>query len=281
MNEKSKRNNNLYIFSTKTPWQFIFVVILYTIGAVSFPTSIFTKIFGDTQTANILSIFLSRLICCILPLWLIFEVKNQNILLPKLLLRSLIIIFPFLLVVINNFPIVSILSNKVIFNSNNDTIKWICYALAVLGGVLIEEITFRGLILPTVYRHFRFNKNCIFLTVIVQSGLFAIVHLVNLFSGSSILPVLMQIGYSFLIGAMCGIAFIKTGNFYFTIVLHFIFNFGGLLYDYDMISGSIWIPASIIVTLVIALIAILYAFYLVFVDKNDELKDILIISEEE
>ena len=275
------KNNNLHIFATKTPWQFIFVVILYTIGAVSFPTSIFSYILGSSENAKMISIFLSRAICLILPIWLIFEVKTQKILLGKFSLKSLVIILPFLIVVINNFPIISLLSGDVSFSDDNNFIKWLCYSLVVLGGVLIEEFTFRGLVLPTLYMHFKSSNKRVFLTVLAQSALFGLVHLVNLFAGSGFVPVIMQIGYSFLIGAVCGIAFIKTGNFYSAVVIHFIFNLGGMLYDYNMISGNVWTNLTIVVTVIIAIIVAIYALYLVFIDKNDKLKEVLYLSEEE
>ena len=256
-------------------------MILYAIGAVSFPTSIIAKIFGGSEIANMLSIFISRIICCILPIWLIFEIKNQKILSLNKFFSLSLIALPFFIVVINNFPIVGIIDGSVTFNPNNDFIKWVCYILVVLGGVLIEELTFRGLILPTLYRRYKAKNNSIFLTVFVQSILFGLVHIVNLLAGSSFSAVLMQVGYSFLIGATCGIAFIKTGNFYSAVTLHFIFNFGGLLYDYNMISGNIWSPLSIVLTVIIAILGIIYALYLVFFNKKDKLNEILLLENEE
>lgn len=273
------KNDNLYKFAMQTPWQFIFVVILYTIGAVSFPIGIFTYFLGDSELANMIALFLSRTICIILPIWLIFEVKNQKILKINLNLKALLIILPFLLVAINNFPILPIFTGDVKFNPDNNFTKWVAYALACLGGVFLEEITFRGLILPTLYVKFKDKKNRVFLTVFYQALLFGVVHLVNLLAGSSPLMVLMQIGYSFLIGAMCAIAFIKTGNFYNAVLLHFLFNLGGLLYDYNMISGKIWTLDNIILTAVIAVIVIVYALFLVFVNKENKIDCLLDYDE--
>ena len=280
MSNKTKNNNNLYNFSTKTPWEFIFVVILYVIGAVGFPTSIFTHFLGDSENAKMLALFISRIICCILPVWLLFEVKNQKMLLKMPSLTGFLIIIPFLLVVVNNFPIIPLINGEAKFNLNNDFIKWLCYLLAVLGGVLLEEITFRGLVLPTLYKYFKNKKNREFLTIFVQAALFGIVHLVNLFAGSGIVPVITQIGYSFLIGAMCGIAFIKSGSFYTAVGLHFIFNIGGLLYDFNMITGTIWTTTTILLTAILAVIVTIYAFYLVFVNKKSNFEQNLIYLEE-
>ena len=74
-----QKNENLYKYSVESPWQFVFLVVLYTVGAVGFPESIFTFFLGESLQAQAISRFLARAICCILPIWLLFEIKAQNI----------------------------------------------------------------------------------------------------------------------------------------------------------------------------------------------------------
>ena len=150
--------------------------------------------------------------------------------------------------------------------------------LAIFGGVLLEEVTFRGLILPTLYRKLKGKKHDAFLSVLYSSLLFGGAHIVNLLITGNIGAVVMQMGYSFLIGGMCAIAFIKTGCFYNAIILHFIFNFGGMLFNYKMISGTIWDLATIIVTAVLAILVIIYAIYILLRGSNSQFNEKVIVE---
>lgn len=261
------KNDNLYKFSTQTPWQFVITIIIYTIGAVGVPESIFTFFLGESQLAGIIAHGLVRLICSILPIWLVFEIKLSKILSVKDLFVSFIVIIPFLFVVINNFPIWPLVTNDLSIIVK-DKILWLFYIFATFFAVFLEEITFRALIFPAICRIFNSHKYRNFLSVVISSSLFGVVHLFNLLTGASIGPVLMQIGYSFLIGAMCAIAFLKTGSFYNSVLLHFIFNLGGLLADYKFISGTIWTNLNVVITAVLAVIVIIYAVYLIFFTKT-------------
>lgn len=264
----NKKNDNLLKFSIDTPWQFTFVVILYVVGAVGFPTSIFTCFLGESENAASLALFLARIICCILPIWLAFEIKLHKIFSLHGFFANFLIIVPFLIVVINNFPILPLIQGKVFFNVESNFLRWICYLCAVFGGVFLEEITFRGIIFPVLYKYFRKKKNGVFLSVFISSALFGIVHLFNLLAGAGIGSVVMQIGYSLLIGGMCSIAFLKTGNFYNAILLHFIFNIGGMLYDQNMIAGNIWTTQNILLTAILAVVVTVFALYILFKVNN-------------
>ncbi len=260
---KKEKNDNLYKFSLQAPWQFSFVVILYLVGAVGIPSSNLASFFGGGKNLENLINFAIKTLCFILPIYLVFEVKLQRILSIKGFFNNFLHIIPFLLVVVNNFPILPIFSGAVKVIEGN-VIQWITYLLSVFAGVCLEEITFRGLIFPVLYRNFEKLKQRDFWAVFASSSLFGVVHLFNLFAGASFGAVVVQIGYSLLIGGMCAIAFLKTGNFYNAVLLHFIFNIGGLLYDYNMISGNVWTIENVIITAVLAVIVILYALYLLF-----------------
>ncbi len=264
---KKEKNDNLYKFSTQTPWQFAFVVILYLVGAVGIPSSNLASFFGLGKNLENLINFAIKTLCCILPIYLVFEVKLQRILSLKGFFNKFLYLIPFLLVVVNNFPILPIISGDVQIVERK-VFQWITYLLSVFAGVCLEEITFRGLIFPVLYRTFEKLKGRAFWAVFASSSLFGVVHLFNLFAGSSFGSVVVQIGYSLLIGGMCAIAFLKTGNFYNAVLLHFIFNIGGLLYDYNMICGNVWTIENVIITAVLAVVVILYALYLLFKKPN-------------
>ena len=272
-----QKNDNLYKYSVQKPWEFIIVTVMYVIGAVSFPPNTFSFIFGNSKNAELLSLFLIRALCCIIPIWLMISIRVNQFFTAKNLIGGLIVIIPFLLVAINNFPIVSLIQEKLRFEDSIGAVNWICYLLAVLGGVVLEEVCFRGLIFPTLLRKFKQNEsgkaffNANFKAVLYSSAIFGAVHIVNLLNGGGVGATFVQIGYSFLIGAMCAIAFLKTGNFYHTVLLHFIYNVGGLLSTHDMIVGKIWTVWQVVITAVLAIIVLLYAIYILQFKDNNKL----------
>ena len=273
----SEKNDNLLKYSLNSPWQFVLVMLMYLVGAVGFPISIFTWLIKGYPSADLVGIFFARIICCILPIYLIFSLKLKQILAFKGIFNKFIIIIPFILVAINNFPIISIYTNNAIFTKQNWH-EWLFYVLAIFGGVLLEEVTFRGLILPTLYRKLKGKKHDAFLSVLYSSLLFGGAHIVNLLITGNVGAVVMQMGYSFLIGGMCAIAFIKTGCFYNAVILHFIFNFGGMLFNYKMISGTIWDLATIIITAVLAILVIIYAIYILLKGSNSQFDEKVILK---
>jgi membrane protease YdiL (CAAX protease family) len=251
---------------------------MYLVGAVGFPISIFTFLIKDYSAANLVGVFLARLICCALPIYLIFALKLKQILSSKGFLNRFLLIIPFVLVAINNFPFIAVYSNEAVFTTLNWH-EWLFYVFAVFGGVLLEELTFRGLVLPTLYRKLNGKKHGLFLSVLYSSLLFGGAHIFNLLSGGSLGSVVMQIGYSFLIGGMCAIAFAKTGCFYNAVILHFIFNFGGMLLNYKMISGFIWDTLTIIITAVLAVLVIIYAIFILLKCSNSIFDERILIKE--
>ena len=57
--------------------------------------------------------------------------------------------------------------------------------------------------------------------------LLGLLHLFNLFAGASVGATFLQVGYSFLIGAMLSAVLIKTDNLWLCVLLHAGFDFGG------------------------------------------------------
>jgi membrane protease YdiL (CAAX protease family) len=101
------------------------------------------------------------------------------------------------------------------------------------------------------------TRKDVFWSIVYSSLIFGGIHIVNLFAGSSIVPVIQQLGYSFLIGAMCAVALIITRNIWMSVMLHATFNFAGGLIP-TLGSGNIWDTATIIITAVLAVIVTVY-----------------------
>lgn len=122
-----------------------------------------------------------------------------------------------------------------------------CRALLYFAECLVvasfEELLFRGGVFLVFAESRRRKPHGVFIAAIYSSALFACVHLLNLFV-SSPLVVLMQTGYSFLLGGMCAFVFVVTKNISFSVALHAVFNFcGGFLERFG--SGS-WFTLPII-----------------------------------
>lgn len=298
---KKNKNDNLYKFSVETPVKFALLALVYAIGAAGVPRDLFCYLFGDSLAMSCLSVFLVKALCAVVPVWLIFEIKAEKILIPGISLKSFLITLPFLIVALNNFPFIPLFSGSAKLLTN-DFADFFCYSLACIGISVFEESVFRGVVFSSLLRKFcaekdssgacrgdiktdqnelfergnesaKKNKYGEFWAVALSSALFGAVHLVNLIAGASVVSVVMQVGYSFLIGAMCSISMLETGNIYSAIILHAVFDFGGLLTDYGMLSGVIWTAENIIFTSVVGIIVFVYAVCLLFFREKNKPAD--------
>lgn len=154
-----------------------------------------------------------------------------------------------LIVCINNFPIIGLITGDVRFYENAVFPRYIVYCVAV--GVS-EETVFRGLILPIVGIKFGDKKRGTFLTVAVSAAIFSACHLFNIFS-QGVGATLLQVGYTFLTGGLFGLAFVVTKNILAPIVLHTVFDLGGLIFSlpFGVAYGNMWDIRTIIITAVL------------------------------
>ena len=265
------------------------MILLYAIGAASFPTSILYKIFGENRAAVCFSAFLARAVCCAVPVWLLFEIKAKKLFSGKGFLKGLLVVLPFYVVAINNFPFLPMIfgNASIVFGEPEEFVLSVCcYALMCIAISFLEETVFRGAIFVTLLRKFckqdqteRERKKGEFLSIIISAALFGGAHLVNFFAGANIGSTLLQVGYSFLIGCMCAVAMLKSGNFYHAVVLHAVFDFGGLLLDKGMISGAIWTTENMILTAAVGVIVAAYAVIVFVKGKNSAFVGDILIND--
>lgn len=138
--------------------------------------------------------------------------------------RAYLWCLPCLFVAVCNFPFYAVISGGAVIERVD--LIWL-FALDCLCVGLMEEVLFRGLLQSLFFDIFR-NRGAI-IPVAVNSALFGLWHLTNLFGGGAIGPTLLQAGYSFLIGAMLSAVLLRTGNIWTGVFLHALFNFGGLI----------------------------------------------------
>ena len=256
--------NNLINYKNSNPYKFCFLIFLYAIGAASLP-AVPEQLF-NIKSLNLCLIlfFVLKFLTVIFPLYIIKSVdySSQFKFRCGVFFKSCIVLLPLIIVCVNNFPIIALITNSA--KMVNKGITYLYYILACLSIAVYEEVIFRGIIYNVIK-----EKKKDFWAIIISSLIFSTAHLINAFS-LSIGYLLMQLGYSFLIGAMCCVAYKFSNGIYLPIILHFIYDIGGLLLTYELVEGNIWNITSIIITAIIAVIVTVYTVILYFVKEKNE-----------
>ena len=170
-------------------------------------------------------------------------------------LFSLLLIVPGFIIAINNFPFIAFASGDVVMNLTPASV--LVLALVCLGTGFFEEMAFRGCVFTLLLKSRTQSRARIFLAILLSSAVFGAVHLVNILFGASPLGVLLQIGYSALIGALCSMVLLLTGNIWLCVILHSVYNFCGKL-------AVCWTLPQMIFTAIVAVIVAGYFVALFF-----------------
>lgn len=155
---------------------------------------------------------------------------------------------PALLIAINNAPILALATAEAWIIRMD--LLWL-YALDTLFIGIFEELAFRGVLFPALLERFKGTKKGIILTTVVSSALFGLIHLANLAEGAGAGATFLQVGYSFLIGGMCAIVLLKSGNVFLCMLVHFVYDLGGRLID-TIGRGRLWDTPTVIITVVLS-----------------------------
>ncbi len=176
-------------------------------------------------------------------------------------LKDVLLIIPCCLIAINNFPFVPVISGAATLDT-----KWYLIVLLALQCLLVglfEETAFRGCVFMLILERKHSTRKEIFYSIILSSLVFGGIHIVNLFVGAGIVPVVLQLGYSFLIGAMCSVVLLITKKLWLPILIHSVFNFAGALVP-TLGKGEIWDTATVILTVVVSVLVAAYTIALFF-----------------
>ncbi len=137
--------------------------------------------------------------------------------------------------------------------------------IATIAGCFVEEWEFRYAVLWQLIRHYRNAKNPVIKPVIISSLLFGFVHSFNLTNKQSLEATLLQIGMAFTVGVFLAAVYLYTGRFWIAVLMHSLTDlFSGVLTagaSFTETTPNLYI---IELTLVIALVLLLVAFYLMF-----------------
>jgi len=221
------------------------IAILLLIQAISL--KIFNSSFLNDSLMTIISRAIGTIIFSVMIAFLGYNVKKRI----RINLQMILFLLPCFIVAINNLPIVSLLEKK--SKISGDFIEILFFIIECVFVAAFEETAFRGVLFPIMLKNKRGSSKEIFFITLLSSAIFGFIHIVNLFEGASPLSVLMQIGYSTLIGGMCAVVFLKTNNIFICISVHAIYNFCGQVVT-RLGSGFIWSSAQIILTTFVGII---------------------------
>ena len=181
--------------------------------------------------------------------------------------RGILVCLPAFAVAVNNFPIQPVALGLASITASPPSLA--LFAFECLMVAFFEETCFRGVVFLGFLNKRRYTASGRFLAIILSSAVFAVVHLFNVFFGASLPAVILQIGYSFLIGAMCAVVLVKTSNIWVCILIHAIYNFGGAIIE-NCGEGKIWNPVSITLTAAVAVAVTVYMTLVFFKIKDRE-----------
>ena len=215
---------------------------------------------SDPVLAPLINMTLTRLIGAAVFLALLLN-EGYRVLNPlqKPFWRSLLFTLPPFLVVVNNMPILSMMWGDA-YLVHKAPVYLIWFAAECLAIGLFEELAFRGVIFLMFAEKRHTTRKGLFWSLILTSAVFGGVHLVNVLMGAGIGPTILQIGYSFLIGAMCSVVLLKTRNIWICVLLHAIYDFCGTLVP-TLGAGTWWDTPTVVFT---AVLAVATAAYLVW-----------------
>jgi membrane protease YdiL (CAAX protease family) len=218
---------------------------------------------------------LSRLCGAFAALIFIIEFSFLKILHPlgNKRLSGMLYTLPALAVAINNFPWVSLAMGDCSIQA--DVHQIVFYAFICLCVGLFEEFAFRGCALMILLKNRRTTRLGVFMAIFWSSVIFGIVHLINIFV-SSPGAVLLQIGYSALIGGLCCMVLLETGNIWLCAVIHGLYNFGGGIVS-RLGNGTIWTAQEVAFTAIIG-VAVAVFSVIRFLTMPLELADELFLN---
>ncbi len=177
---------------------------------------------------------------------------------------------PCLAVALANFPFSALASGSAHIDAPG--LLWL-FLLKCLFIAASEELLFRGLLLRLLCDALKEKPHRFVLAVTLSAAAFGLFHLFNLAEGAALPATLLQVGYTFLTGLMFACVTLKTGNIWGAIVLHFVFDAGGLIIT-DLGSGAFQDTVFWVLTAVCAAAcAVHLIIYAVRRDRQESGKD--------
>ena len=267
--KKGRKYNGLRKSAEQSPVSTMLIVLLLAAGIFLFPVEdmmrLFTGRYGLTE--ELAGTMAVRYLFAAVIVKLAYDFGFERLYLWSPFGKGALYALPFLLVAINNAPIIGLATGNASVTAGAGDI--VLYLFMSLSVGLLEELIFRGIVLPLCMIRLKGKKHALFWSVALSSAIFGGMHLINLLSGN-VGGVLLQVGYSFLIGGMCAAATVKAGCVYPAIVLHAVYNAGGLLIG-TLGTGTQWDVVTVVVTAVLGVAVFVYAFFTLWKEDGAQL----------
>lgn len=269
--------NGIRMDALKAPISHIIIIALFAIGGVSIPLDwLFEKFIADKLTVDLLSETVIRIILSVIAFIFIHKYGFDKALKGRISGVGILMVLPALAVAVNNFPIIGVINGNVAINANSLQIA--VYVLFCVSIGFYEELIFRGLIFPLCYYAVRKFKYNVFWAVAISSAVFGLTHFINLLAGAGFGATLLQTGYSFLIGAMCALSLLITENIFTAIILHAVYDVGGLMVS-RIAFGNQWDIATIIITAVLGVAVAIYMVIICLKTKSSKIENLYFFDQ--
>lgn len=128
------------------------------------------------------------------------------------------------------------------------------YLFSMLVTGFTEEVVFRGVIYNTISECFdTYSKKNVYISMIISSIIFGLMHMSNIFSGVSLAGAIVQAGCAFGVGLYFCAIYVRCNNIWSVIVLHGLNDIAstlnaGVLGESDIVSNvSDYSPLKLIV----------------------------------
>lgn len=231
-----------------------------------------TALFDSYEYGNNIYIILTRLTGGVACLLFIRVYMSKKILSFNTNVTAFLTFLPCMAVAVNNFPFIPFFLGEAYIDAK--PIKILIYAFVCLSVGFFEEMAFRGCIFTVVLERTRKNVFGVFLAIVISSAIFGIVHLVNVMAGGSVGAVVLQVGYSFLIGGMCSVILVRTSNIWYCVLLHAVYNFAGGVVP-ECGGGTIWTAPEIALTAAVAVVVTVYVIYILCKTTEEDIDRLL------
>jgi membrane protease YdiL (CAAX protease family) len=234
---------------------FMLYLLIPSIALVFLET--YPIVYSSNQVLDpIIKVIVTRFVGCLvfIPLSIYME-YNIFALTTKNRIKVLLCTLVPLAVVINNLPIIGLITKNAYIVEPISFV--LVFALEAIMIGMFEEFAFRGVLFPFILENRKSSTKSIFWATVISSSAFGAVHLLNIFAGAGIGGVLLQVGYSFLIGGMCAIVLLYTRCIWICVALHAIYDFCGYLVP-TLGDGIIWDPITVIITTILGLFALIF-----------------------
>ena len=173
--------------------------------------------------------------------------------------RRGLLFIPFLLVCFSNIIAALIAGSEFTFQVDAPYLSVLI--IYHLFGVIIEEIVFRFMIQSSLIGTSSIKR------ILASAGIFALFHFINIVNVSSVddlIPLLIQVVYSFGLGILLGFTFEYTYSIPLCVAFHFLFNFFNMIFVKNIFNIYIPMIPFYLTAVVIGVMTAAYAFLIYY-----------------